>query len=156
MAPDTPGSVAPRTPRRTKGSAAPASRAFVTGLSLAATCTIIAALAMNAPAPEPTPAAIDLSGAVPAVAGAAGSTEVPVDPGTTIAPVDVAIPVTSAGASGQIRSAPVQPVSQPAAGSPNPTPTPAPAPTATVAPAPTPTAPRVTTPPTTVARTRAS
>lgn len=67
QSPPTPGEQPSK--GRQKRSVAPASRAFAAGISLAATTTIIAALALSAPAPVSTdPATVELT-----VTGAAGA-----------------------------------------------------------------------------------
>ena len=68
---ETPRSAATRTPGSRKPSAAPASRALVTGLSLAATCTIIAALALTAPVESPKNVQLDTAGGAGASGGVA-------------------------------------------------------------------------------------
>jgi hypothetical protein len=168
---------APRTPprsgaggaaRRTsgrRGTVAPASRLVIAGLSTAATCGIVAALALGQPTePAPDPV-LDVAPAVPASAPAPEEAAAP--PPTTIVVNRIYVPVPTAGAtapataSGGGGTAPgggSTPTRRPSGAAVSPAPSasaaagPAPAPTAAARPAP-------TTPPTTaapVARSRAS
>jgi hypothetical protein len=144
--------------RRKRGHAAPAARVLTVGLSLAATCTIITALAMEQP--PVVASSVDEGAALPASTELAELTP-------TTAPVAIAAsvgdPTSGLGGSAPVGVQPISvpsnrsPVpSSPAPATPSPTAAPAPAPVTAPAVAPTPTTPRVVTPPTTVARTRAS
>lgn len=140
--------------KRRRGHAAPAARVLTVGLSLAATCTIITALALEQP-PMVT-SSVDEGAVLPV------STELAENIPASVA-VSVGDPTSGLGGSAP---AGVQPISvpsnrspvpsSPSPATPSPTAAPAPAPVPAPAVAPTPTTPRVVTPPTTVARTRAS
>ncbi|MBU6329490.1 MAG: hypothetical protein KGR18_06010 [Acidobacteria bacterium] len=161
-APDAPRSEA-RPPRRSRsrGSAAPASRVLTAGLSVAATCSIFTALALNEAPPAPKASAVpDPAATVQSLVAADGTTVTTPTPTAPSAPVGAtpsAVPVTAAsGGSGWSPPATAVPAqaSQPSQPSSPAVPTTPAAPATTIAPAPVPTPP--TTPPTTVARTRPS